>query len=163
MSTTTEGIPEQSDWARPAGCHCFTWRQHEACYENCDPVEPKKSMPKKYWLILIVCVILPLLALIGMIVLAMLSTKARAADLDPYACFGAGRYAAMEQDLQCPKRAAWRLPNYCDGFKLLERSCTSVKAVARVYGRTGAERRARICGATDSDIAQANACFEEKK
>lgn len=137
MSTTTEGIPEQSDWARPAGCHCFTWRQHEQCYENCDPVEPK---PKRRGLgPVAVAAILALV--VGLAHLFLIST-ARPADL---------------------AFAAWRLPNYCDGLKLMERSCTSVKAVARVYGRTGAERRARICGATDSDIAQANACFEEKK
>lgn len=140
MSTTIDGIPEESDWARPPGCHCFTWRQREACYENCDPVEPKKSMPKKYWLILIVCVILPLLALIGMIVLAMFSTKARAADL-----------------------VAWRPPTYCGTMKLMERSCKSVWVIEKLYGRAEAERRARACGATDADIAEAQACQQQKK
>lgn len=159
MSTTSEG-PVQQDWPRPPGCACATWRQHEVCYENCDPVEPK--VKRRLWPVGLAAVLAVIVALVHL----FLISPARSADLnlgDPYECFGAGRYAAMEQGLTCSKRAAWRLPNYCDGLKLMERSCTSVKAIAKVYGRSGAERRARVCGATDADIVEAAKCFEDKK
>lgn len=181
MSTTTDGIiPEKSDWARPPGCHCWTLAHRERCYENCDPVEPKVKRRLRS-----VAVAAILAVIVGLVHLFLIST-ARPADLnlgDPYACFGAGRYDAMSRgfdETDCPKpgqefddidghyryplgHVAWRMPNYCDALKLMDRSCVSVKAVARMYGRYGAERRARACGASDADIAQANACFEEKK
>lgn len=143
MSTTTEGIPEESDWARPVGCDCFTWARHEQCCENCDPVEPKATTGTGIERMkLIVKIILALLAAIYLIgAFATMSQQSHAADLD----------------------VAWRLPNYCDGLKLMERSCTSVKTMAKVYGRSTAERRARACGATDADIAEAAKCFDPKK
>lgn len=179
MSTRTEG----SDWARPPGCACATWEQHERCYEYCDPVKPKSE--RRLWPVGLAAVLVIVIALGHLFWI----NQARSADLnlyfrdDPYECFGAGRYDAMSRGFDktdCPKpgqeyddidghyryplgHAAWRLPSYCDALKLMDRSCTSVKAVAKVYGRAGAERRARACGASDSDIAQADACFDEKK
>lgn len=169
-------LPEKSDWARPAGCDCFTLAMRDRCYENCDPVEPKKKTPFRYKMILLFFVILPLLALTVLVALAVTSAV-KASDFN-YECFGAGRYDAMSRgfdETDCPKpgqefdeidghyryplgHVAWRLPNYCDAFKLLERSCASVRLMEKMYGRAGAENRARKCGATDADIAEANAC-----
>jgi hypothetical protein len=169
------GIPEKSDWARPPGCDCFTWAQHERCYENCEPVVPGAKK-----LILWPAAVITIIALA---LIFFIDHKLAHGAGDPYECFGAGRYDAMSRgfdETDCPKpgqefddidghyryplgHVAWRMPNYCDALKLMDRSCVSVKAVARMYGRYGAERRARACGASDSDIAQANTCFPDPK
>lgn len=172
------GVPETRDWARRPGCVCTSWEQHDRCYENCDPVEPKVKRP--LWPVGLAAVLAIILALLHLFFLS----PARSADLDlffrsdPYECFGAGRYDAMSRgfdESDCPKpgqefddidgryryplgHIAWRMPTYCDVFKSLERSCKSVWAMEKLYGRAGAERRARKCGASDADIAEAQAC-----
>jgi hypothetical protein len=82
---------------------------------------------------------------------------AHGAEADPYACFGAGRYDAMRDGRECP--AAPKVAWYCKPFVGLERSCTSVKLIAKSMGAARAEKLARKCGATDSDIEQAKACL----
>lgn len=60
-----------------------------------------------------------------------------------------------------PRKArASDLPRYCKVFTLLERSCGAARLVVKMYGEQEAERRARICGATDTDIEQARSCIK---
>jgi hypothetical protein len=47
----------------------------------------------------------------------------------------------------------------CLAFKLMDKTCVSARMYVKMYGRAEAERRARLCGATDADIAQAATCL----
>lgn len=51
------------------------------------------------------------------------------------------------------------LPFYCKALTHFERSCTGVKAAAHVLGKQRARWLALHCGATDAEIAEADACF----
>lgn len=79
---------------------------------------------------------------------------------DPYACFGAGRYDAMREGRECPAKP--KVPWYCKPLIGLERSCFSVKATVKAMGAARAEKLARKCGATESDIEQAKACLQQQ-
>jgi hypothetical protein len=52
-------------------------------------------------------------------------------------------------------------PRFCYVFMAMERTCTAARIVVKMYGKSEAERRARACGATDTDIAQASQCLAE--
>lgn len=107
----------------------------------------------------------PLLAFLSYLALALFLAVtlgpmvAHGAEVDPYACFGAGRYDAMREGRECPAqpKVAW----YCKPLVGLERSCFSVKAVVKAMGAARAEKLARKCGATESDIEQAKACLQQ--
>lgn len=51
-------------------------------------------------------------------------------------------------------------PFYCKAFKLMERSCFSAKAMVKLYGEREAIAKARRCGATELEIAQARECLK---
>ena len=101
-------------------------------------------------------------ALVGLLaaLLGAVAPRARGAELDPYACFGAGRYDAMREGRECP--AQRKVPFYCKPLVGLERSCTSVKAIVKTLGASRAEKLARKCGATDQEIEQAKACLQSQ-
>lgn len=104
----------------------------------------------RWWLLLIIAFFLAVT--LGPMV-------AHGAELDPFSCFGAGRYDAMREGRECPAtpHVAW----YCKPFTGLERSCTSVKLTVKAMGAARAEKLARKCGASDQDIEQAKACLQQ--
>lgn len=54
-------------------------------------------------------------------------------------------------------------PEFCHALDRMPRSCVTARQYVKMYGRVEAERRARLCGATDADIAQAAQCFGEDR
>lgn len=75
-----------------------------------------------------------ILLLVGMI-LGVLLTRCHASDLDPKSTI-------------------------CAPLNQIARSCLTVRSYVKLHGKIEAERRARLCGATDADIAQAAQCLD---
>jgi hypothetical protein len=128
------------DWNRPDGCHCITTGARDRCYERCEPKRwddddafmGKDVETSKGSAALALCAV----AFIVMLIWFAGMKPAHSADAAP--------------------------PRYCAVFHMLDRSCTAARLVVKMYGKVEAERRARVCGATDSDISQAQKCLADK-
>lgn len=55
----------------------------------------------------------------------------------------------------------WKtIPYFCHAMYGMPRNCDSVKSYTRRWGRTLAIRLARACGASEADLAEAQACID---
>lgn len=117
------------------------WDKPDGCHcpttwerDRCyENCEPVKPEPKRARTPMILFFIIGLL-------LGMMTTRGHGAELVPDA----------------PKQ-----PRFCYVFMALPRTCTAARLVVKMYGAAEAERRARICGASDEDIAQAKTCLAD--